>query len=75
MSEKEREFQKQIDFYRNQVNEKDQIVSKQKNEWAGIYANMKQEIEDLKGDNRALQLESEKVIKQLEMSGGQGGNR
>lgn len=75
MVDKERDFQKQLEHYRSQVNEKDSVVSKQKNEWAGIYANMKQEIEDLKGDNRALQIESEKLIKQLEMGGAQGGNR
>lgn len=61
--------------YRQQLAEKDQLVQKQKNEWAGIYGNMKQEIEDLKADNRALQSESEKLIKQLEMGGGQAGNR
>jgi regulator of replication initiation timing len=35
---------------------------------------MKQEIEDLKNDNKMLNIESEKLIKQLEMGGG-GGNR
>lgn len=34
---------------------------------------MKQEIEDLKNDNRVLNQESEKLLKQLEMGG--GGNR
>jgi len=36
---------------------------------------MKQEIEDLKNDNRVLKSESEKIIKQIEMGGGAGGNR
>lgn len=38
---------------------------------------MKQEIEDLKNDNKVLHIESEKLLKQLEIGGGggQGGNR
>lgn len=56
------------------IADKDQQNTKQKNEWAEIYGNMKQEIEDLKSDNKMLQIESEKLIKQLEMGGG-GGNR
>jgi len=56
------------------IADKDQQNAKQKNEWAEIYGNMKQEIEDLKSDNKMLQIESEKLIKQLEMGGG-GGNR
>ncbi len=36
---------------------------------------MKQEIEDLKSENKMLNIESEKLIKQLEIGGGAGGNR
>ena len=36
---------------------------------------MKQEIEDLKSENKVLNAESEKLIKQLEMGGAGGGNR
>ena len=79
LSEKDRDFQKQLDHYKNLVTDKDQTVAKQKNEWAGIYANMKQEIEDLKQDNRVLQGDCEKLVKQLEMSASAqsaaGGNR
>jgi regulator of replication initiation timing len=34
---------------------------KQKNEWAEIYGNMKQEIEDLKKDNKILNIEVDKL--------------
>lgn len=39
------------------LSDKDNNLIKQKNEWAEIYGNMKQEIEGLKKDNRALQLQ------------------
>lgn len=50
MSDKERDAQKQLDYYKNLLHDKDSAVTKQKNEWAEIYGNMKQEIEDLKND-------------------------
>lgn len=71
----QKDLEGEVSHYRSLLNEKEQQIQKQKNEWAGIYGNMKQEIEDLKQDNRALQAESEKLIKQLESGGGQGGNR
>jgi hypothetical protein len=70
-SASQKELESEVIHCRQQLAEKEQLVQKQKNEWAGIYGTMKQEIEDLKADNRALQSESEKLIKQLEM-GGQG---
>jgi hypothetical protein len=44
------------------LSEKDNSITKQKNEWAEIYGNMKQEIEDLKRDIKALHLENEKLV-------------
>jgi regulator of replication initiation timing len=58
------------------IHDKDGVNSKQKNEWAEIYGNMKQEIEDLKKDNRMLSMDREKLIKQLDMADKGGlGNR
>lgn len=50
------------------LHDKDSSVAKQKNEWAEIYGNMKQEIEDLKRDNKGLAMERDKISK------GQNGN-
>lgn len=54
-----------MDYYKNLLHDKDGVNAKQKNEWAEIYGNMKQEIEDLKKDNKLLNMENEKLIKQL----------
>jgi hypothetical protein len=48
--------------------EKDQITSKQKNEWAEIYGNMKRETDGLKRDIRMLNKENERLVKQIETS-------
>ena len=39
--DKEREFARQLDHYRSLLAEKDNNITKQKNEWAEIYGNMK----------------------------------
>ena len=70
LGEKEREHARQMDYYKGLIQDKDALNAKQKNEWAEIYGNMKQEIEDLKSENKMLSLESEKLIKQLESGGG-----
>jgi len=70
LGEKEREHVKQLDYYKGIIQDKDALNAKQKNEWAEIYGNMKQEIEDLKSENKMLSIESEKLIKQLEIGGG-----
>ena len=57
------------------LNDKDNSNTKQKNEWAEIYGNMKQEIEDLKNENKMLSMETEKLLKQLENGGTGAGNR
>ena len=48
------------------VGEKDQVSSKQKNEWAEIYCNMKRETDGLKRDVRMLNRENERLVKQIE---------
>ena len=60
-----------MDYQKGVLFERDGQIQKQKNEWAEIYGNMKQEIDDLKNENKMLNVESEKLLKQLEM----GGNR
>ena len=60
LNESERESQKQLDYFRTLLSEKDGSSAKQKNEWAEIYGNMKQEIEDLKQEGRLLAQELEK---------------
>lgn len=56
--------------------EKDGIASKQKNEWAEIYGNMKRETDGLKRDIRMLNKENERLVKQIEQTraGSQGAN-
>jgi len=56
--------------------EKDGVTSKQKNEWAEIYGNMKRETDGLKRDVRMLNKENERLVKQIETtrSGSQGAN-
>ena len=44
-------------------------MQKQKNEWAEIYGSMKQEIETLKLENRQLQGEADRILKQFEGRG------
>lgn len=53
LREKERDYQRQL-------SEKDIQISKQKNEWAEIYGSMKQEIEALRAENKALAAEASK---------------
>ena len=43
--------------------EKDSQISKQKNEWAEIYGNMKREADGLKRDLRLLNRETERFVK------------
>lgn len=43
-----------IERISSQLAERDTGTNKQKNEWAGIYGNMKRETEDLKRDIRML---------------------
>ena len=70
LQEKEREFLRQGDQMRQLVAEKDQLVGKQKNEWAEIYGNMKRETDGLKRDIRMLNKENERLVKQIEQSRG-----
>lgn len=55
--------------------EKDGMTSKQKNEWAEIYGNMKRETDGLKRDVRMLNKENERLVKQIETTrvGDKGG--
>ena len=48
------------------MDERDTGLNKQKNEWAGIYGNMKRETEDLKRDIRMLNQENERLMSQVE---------
>jgi hypothetical protein len=43
-----------IERISSQLADRDSGTNKQKNEWAGIYGNMKRETEDLKRDIRML---------------------
>ncbi len=52
-----------MEYYKGLLHDKDSQIQKQKNEWAEIYGNMKQEIEDLKSENKMLTIESEKLLK------------
>ena len=53
---------------RSLITEKDTVSSKQKNEWAEIYGNMKRETDGLKRDVRMLNKENERLVKQIETS-------
>ena len=53
--------------------DKEEIVGKQKSEWAEIYGNMKRETDGLKRDIRMLNKENERLVKQIEQSRGTGG--
>ena len=66
LNDKEREFVRQLDQMRSLVNEKDSVSTKQKNEWAEIYGNMKRETDGLKRDIRMLNKENERLVKQIE---------
>ena len=57
------------------MSDKDNSITKQKNEWAEIYGNMKQEIEDLKRDIKNLHMENDSLRKQVAMGGGSQGDR
>ena len=73
LQEKEREFLRQGDQMRQLIAEKDQLVGKQKNEWAEIYGNMKRETDGLKRDIRMLNKENERLVKQIEQNRGASG--
>ena len=66
LEDKEREFSRQNDQMRQLLIEKDGVTSKQKNEWAEIYGNMKRETDGLKRDIRMLNKENERLVKQIE---------
>ena len=51
---------------RGLLGEKDSVSTKQKNEWAEIYGNMKRETDGLKRDVRMLNRENERLVKQIE---------
>ena len=68
LQEKERDNLKQGDQMRQLITEKDTLASKQKNEWAEIYGNMKRETDGLKRDIRMLNKENERLVKQIEQS-------
>ena len=70
LQEKEREVLKQGDQMRQLLTEKEQVSSKQKNEWAEIYGNMKRETDGLKRDIRMLNKENERLVKQIEANRG-----
>lgn len=63
LREKEREL-------RGLLVERDGQISKQKNEWAEIYGSMKQEIEAIKHENKALLMETDKLQRDLANGGG-----
>lgn len=63
IQEKEREVLRQGDQLRQLLAEKEQVASKQKNEWAEIYGNMKRETDGLKRDIRMLNKENERLVK------------
>ena len=65
---KEKESVQMKDEYEKMIKEKDEIRNRQKNEWAEIYANLKQEIDDLKNDITTLNNENDKLMKQLELT-------
>jgi len=69
------DYRSQLDGLRAQLEERDCGLNKQKNEWAGIYGNMKRETEDLKRDIRMLNQENERLISQVEEArrAGRGG--
>merc|ERR1712060_907886 len=46
------------------------LSTKQKNEWAEIYGNMKRETDGLKRDIRMLNKENERLVKQIETTKG-----
>ena len=52
----------------SELNQKEDLKNKQKNEWSEIYNNMKIEIEDLKSDVNLLNIENDKLMKQLEIT-------
>ena len=54
LQDKERECQRVMDQLRGVLQDRDSSTSKQKNEWAEIYGNMKRETDDLKRDIRLL---------------------
>lgn len=64
---------RQGDQMRQLIAEKDQLVGKQKNEWAEIYGNMKRETDGLKRDIRMLNKENERLVKQIEQNRGASG--
>jgi len=76
LEDKEREFSRQNDQMRQLLIEKDGVSTKQKNEWAEIYGNMKRETDGLKRDTRMLNKENERLVKQIETTraGSQGAN-
>lgn len=51
------------------MNEKENQGSKQKNEWAEIYGNMKNDIENLKKENHALNQHNDRLQKQVSLAG------
>ena len=55
---------------RQLIAEKENLQTKQKNEWAEIYGNMKRETDGLKRDIRMLNKENERLVKQIETSKG-----
>lgn len=76
LEDKEREFSRQNDQMRQLLIERDGQSTKQKNEWAEIYGNMKRETDGLKRDIRMLNKENERLVKQIETTraGSQGAN-
>jgi len=63
-----KEFEAQKAEYEKLLQEKEAQRQKQKNEWAEIYGNLRQEIEDLKNDITVLNNENDKLLKQLEIT-------
>jgi len=63
LEDKEREFSRQNDQMRQLLIERDGSSTKQKNEWADIYGNMKRETDGLKRDIRMLNKENERLVK------------
>jgi len=54
LQDKESESRRQMEQMRGSMQDRDSSTSKQKNEWAEIYGNMKREGDDLKRDIRLL---------------------
>lgn len=63
-----KDYEAKLIEYERILQDKEAQRQKQKNEWAEIYGNLRQEIEDLKNDITVLNNENDKLLKQLEIT-------